>query len=65
VRDLCFLDSRLVSVSDDKSMKLWSLELGVCELTLSSVHAQFVNCVRVDKGVIGTCSVDMAIRLWK
>jgi WD40 repeat protein len=57
-------DDRICSCSDDKTIKIWSIESGQCELTLKG-HTSFVLCVMqlIDRRLC-SYSYDNSVRLW-
>jgi len=67
VRDAVFHPSGkfLVSVSDDKSMKVWELKTGKCMKTYEA-HSHFVTSVAFNKKspVVATGSVDQVLKVW-
>eukprot|EP00158_Paraphelidium_tribonemae_P001730 Partr_v1_DN24740_c0_g1_i1_m37241 putative Positively regulates the activity of the minus-end directed microtubule motor protein dynein. May enhance dynein- mediated microtubule sliding by targeting dynein to the microtubule plus end. Required for len=58
----------LVSVSDDKSLKVWDLKTGRCTRTIPTAHNHFVSCVQVrynsSTAIVATGSVDQEVRIW-
>ena len=56
----------LISVSDDKSIRMWDLHTGRCAKTISEAHGHFVTCVDYsDKYLMAaTGSVDNSVKLW-
>jgi WD40 repeat protein len=53
------------SASDDKTVKVWDLEAGHCEATLSG-HAESVNCVAFARnGKLFSASNDSTVRIWE
>jgi platelet-activating factor acetylhydrolase IB subunit alpha len=65
VRGLCILSATyLVSVGDDKLLKIWDLKTGRCLKTIEA-HEHFVTCVRSSAGVLVTGSVDQTVKVWK
>ncbi|KAJ3160291.1 protein with putative role during mitosis [Irineochytrium annulatum] len=67
VRGLAFHPSGkvLISVSDDKSMKVWDLKVGRCVKTIDA-HGHFVTCIDFNKTspVVATGSVDQLVKVW-
>lgn len=68
----------LVSVSDDKTMRIWDLSNGRC-LKVVDCHSHFVTCVAWGRGsvpasdgqqaaapinVVATGSVDLCAKVW-
>ena len=65
MRALCILSATyLVSVGDDKLIKIWDLKTGRCVKTIEG-HEHFIACVRSSAGVLATGSVDQTIKVWK
>ena len=68
VRDLVFHPNGkyLLSVSDDKSMRVWDLSNGRCIKKISEAHNHFVSCIDFSAKylVCATGSVNNQIKLW-
>ena len=54
---------RIVSASDDKTLKVWSLETGQRLVTLRQ-HTDGVTCVQFNDSVIVSGSYDKTVKLW-
>jgi len=57
----------LVSVSDDKSIRVWDLEQRRCVKTLYDAHPHFVACLDWNSRypLLATGGVDDTIRIWE
>lgn len=53
----------LLTVADDKSMKVWNLSSGRCVKSIEA-HSHFVSCIAVSGGLVGTGSVDEEVKIW-
>lgn len=56
----------LLSVSDDKTMKVWDLEQSRCARTIDA-HSHFISCVAfagAKKYLVATGSIDQTIKIW-
>ncbi len=60
VTDLCFHPNGrfLISVSDDKSMRVWDLLSGRCTRKLLNIHSHFCTSIAIKNRTIVTGSVD-------
>ena len=60
VTDLCFHPSGryLLSVRDDKSLRIWDLSSGRNTKKLLSIHAHFVTSITIKQKTVITGSVD-------
>lgn len=60
VTDLCFHSNGrfLISVSDDKSMRVWDLLSGRCTRKLLNIHSHFCTSIAIKNRTIVTGSVD-------
>jgi len=60
VTDICFHPNGkfLISVSDDKSMRVWDLTTARCSRKLLNIHGHFVTTIAVRGKSIVTGSVD-------
>lgn len=54
---------RIVSASDDKTLKVWNLETRERLVTLKS-HTDGVTCLRFNDFVIVSGSYDKTVKLW-
>lgn len=56
----------LVSVSDDKSIRIWDLKTGRCVKTIEA-HSHFVTSVAYcsTSPIVATGSVDQSIKIWQ
>ena len=67
INELVFSPSgeTLATASEDKNIKLWSINNGECLATLSG-HEEAVNCIafRPDGKVLASYSDDLTIKLW-
>jgi platelet-activating factor acetylhydrolase IB subunit alpha len=66
VTDIGFLPGGkyLVSVSDDKTMRVWDLTSARCTRKLNNIHGHFVTTVAVRGKSIVTGSVDQTVKVW-
>jgi len=57
----------ILTSSDDKSIKVWSIELGRCAKTLSEAHPHFVTSVDFNKKfpMLASGGVDTKVKLWE
>ena len=57
----------LLSVSDDKSVRVWPLASRRCMRTIEQAHTQFVSCLTFHAKfpLMATGSVDAAVALWQ
>ena len=67
VNGIVFLQSgkHLVSVSDDKSMRIWDLSNGRCFRKITEAHSHFVTTIDVRGKTVVTGSVDAVVKLWQ
>ena len=56
----------LVSVSDDKTMKILDLKMGRCVKTIEA-HSHFTTCVSycTTSPIVATGSVDQSLKIWQ
>ena len=54
---------RIVSASDDKTLKVWSLDTGERLVTLRS-HTDGVTCLQFNEAKIVSGSYDKTVKLW-
>eukprot|EP01022_Parablepharisma_sp_SALTPOND_P029272 TRINITY_DN72_c0_g1_i1.p1 TRINITY_DN72_c0_g1~~TRINITY_DN72_c0_g1_i1.p1 ORF type:complete len:454 (-),score=58.54 TRINITY_DN72_c0_g1_i1:121-1482(-) len=56
----------LLSVSDDKSVRVWDLTTGRCIKKITDAHGHFVSCLDLSEKylICATGSVDNTIKLW-
>ena len=66
VNSICFHPNGkfLLSVSDDKSMRIWDLSNGRCYRKLLDMHEHFISCVDMRNKLAITGSVDYSIKVW-
>lgn len=68
VRDIYFLPDgkHLISVSDDRAVKVWDLKELRCIKTISDAHEHFIQCLDFSERNphLATGSVDNAISIW-
>merc|ERR1711991_83620 len=68
VRGLLFHPNgkHLLSVSDDKTIKVWDLKQERCVRTLTDAHDHFITCISYNKKfpTLATGGVDDVIRIW-
>ena len=69
VKDLCVTPdgAYLISVGDDKTLRVWNLETGKEEVVWSSCHQSLVNQVNLHHSlpILATASLDKSIKLWQ
>lgn len=53
-----------MSVSDDKSLRVWDLSNGRCTKTLKNIHVHFVTSIAAKQKAVVTSSVDQTIKVW-
>lgn len=54
----------LLSVADDKSMRIWDLAVGRCYRKIYNAHDHFISCFDMKGKLAVTGSVDTAVKLW-
>eukprot|EP00299_Pterocystis_sp_00344_P011204 c5181_g1_i1.p1 GENE.c5181_g1_i1~~c5181_g1_i1.p1 ORF type:complete len:405 (+),score=93.42 c5181_g1_i1:54-1268(+) len=61
------IGAKLLSCSDDKSIKVWDLAAQRCVRTISNAHDQFVTSLTMNSqcSVLASGSLDQNIRLWQ
>jgi platelet-activating factor acetylhydrolase IB subunit alpha len=66
VTDLVFHPSGkfLLSVSDDKSIRIWDLANGRCFRKLNNAHNHFISSIDMKNKVVVTGSVDNTAKVW-
>jgi platelet-activating factor acetylhydrolase IB subunit alpha len=66
VTDLVFHASGkyLLSVSDDKSLRMWDLSSGRCYRKIVDAHSHFISCIDLRGKVCVTGSVDKTVKVW-
>lgn len=66
VTDICFNQSGkyLISVSDDRSMRVWDLTTARIARKLLNIHTHFVTSIAIKKNTIITGSVDTTLKVW-
>ena len=68
VREVIFHPNgkNLISVSDDKSIRIWDLKDRRCIKTISEAHTHFVSCADFNSKDphFVTGSVDQVIKIW-
>jgi platelet-activating factor acetylhydrolase IB subunit alpha len=55
----------IISVSDDKTMRIWDLRTGRCTRAIDA-HSHFVTCVAISDAahLVGTGGVDQVVKVW-
>ena len=66
VNDLVFTGTgrHLISVSDDKSMRIWDLSNARCFKKLTNIHDHFVTSIDMRGKNLITGSVDNTLKVW-
>ena len=54
----------LLSVADDKSMRIWDLAVGRCYRKIYNAHDHFISCFDMKGKLAATGSVDTAVKVW-
>ena len=67
VNDLVFHPNGkyLLSVSDDKSIRIWDLKVGRCYRKLENAHSQFITSIAMKPQVVITAGVDKTAKVWQ
>jgi len=55
---------KIISVSEDGTIKMWNLETGTCISSITG-HSKWVLDVDVYENIIATCSADRTIKIWQ
>ena len=57
----------LLSVADDKTMRIWDLKQRRLYKTLESAHQHFVTTLDIHRGAqyVATGSVDLTVKVWE
>eukprot|EP00040_Diaphanoeca_grandis_P022884 m.123700 g.123700 ORF g.123700 m.123700 type:complete len:892 (+) comp29007_c0_seq1:457-3132(+) len=61
----CFPDVRVVSCSDDRTIRVWDLAAQSCLRTLRGHTGVVNNVITTSDGRIVSCSEDMSVRIWE
>ena len=56
-------DGRVLSCSDDKTMKIWTLD-GKCQVTFTGHTGGVLNILQLADGRIVSCSSDYTLKIW-
>ena len=64
IRCVCIFKNKLVSGSDDNTLRIWNISNGKCESILIG-HDGYVNCVETSGDLLISGSSDETIRIWK
>ena len=66
VNDLVFHPSGkfLLSVSDDKTIRVWDLSHGRIHQKMTNIHDHFVTCIDMRQKHVVTGSVDKSVKIW-
>jgi platelet-activating factor acetylhydrolase IB subunit alpha len=54
----------LLSVSDDKSIRIWDLHNGRCYRKMMNAHNHFISSIDMKNKVVVTGSVDNTVKVW-
>jgi platelet-activating factor acetylhydrolase IB subunit alpha len=54
----------LISVADDKSIRIWDLTLGRCTRKIYNAHDHFICSFDMKGKVAATGSVDTSAKIW-
>lgn len=54
----------LLSVSDDKSIRIWDLANGRCYRKMLAAHNHFISSIDIKNKVVVTGSVDNTAKVW-
>ena len=54
----------LISVADDKSMRIWDLTLGRCQRKIYNAHTHFICSFDMKGKLAATGSVDTSAKIW-
>jgi WD40 repeat protein len=63
VRSLLFAEDKLISCSDDETIKIWDLETGTCLKTLKG-HEKWISSLIFAEGKLISGSADETIKIW-
>lgn len=66
VTDLVFHPSGkfLLSVSEDKSIRIWDLSNGRCFRKMLEAHGHFISSIDMKNKVVVTGCVDSTVKVW-
>ena len=54
----------LISTADDKSIRIWDLQIGRCYRKIYNAHDHFISCFDMKGKLAATGSVDTSVKLW-
>lgn len=54
----------LISTADDRSIRIWDLNLGRCYRKIYNAHDHFISCFDMKGKLAVTGSVDTSAKIW-